>query len=458
MNAGTNEKASEQVSERGASLTESTDDILHQGLWWKILLGMVAGIILGTLLSPETGLLEGVISIDLAYGIGEWASLVGVIFLALIQMVIIPLIVCSIIVGIVDSGSLEVVKKMGLRIIPYFILTTAVAITIGLSLVTIIQPGNSMDADLVSRAMESGAMAGRIPDQTFSDLSFAQRIQNILPDNLTEARLERDMLPIVIAAILIAIAMLSVQARVVRPFYDLCVAGQILTMKIISWAMVIAPYAVFGLLTNITIRLGMDAVESVGLYMLTVLLGLLAMVVVYLLIVAVVSRMNPLVFLARIREVQLLAFSTSSSGATIPFSIKAAEEKLDIRPSISRFTVPLGATINMDGTAMYQAIAAVFLCQVFQIDLTLQEMILLMVTTVGASIGTPATPGVGIIVLATILIQFGVPVEGLALILGVDRILDMCRTTVNVTGDLTATTVLNCLVKPEKQTAVARGY
>jgi Na+/H+-dicarboxylate symporter len=224
-------------------------------------------------------------------------------------------------------------------------------------------------------------------------------------------------------------------------------SGQVLSMKIISWAMMIAPYAVFGLLADITIKLGIGALLSVGVYALTVLLGLVLMMGVYMLIITILTPMKPMEFLRGIREVQLLAFSTSSSAATMPFSIQAAEEKLKLRPEIVRFVVPLGATINMDGTAMYQAIAAVFLTQVFGVDLSTPEMLLLLLTTIGASIGTPATPGVGIVVLATILIGIGVPAEGIALIIGVDRILDMCRTTINVTGDLAASAVMNKFVK-----------
>jgi Na+/H+-dicarboxylate symporter len=255
------------------------------------------------------------------------------------------------------------------------------------------------------------------------------------------------MLQLVIAAILIGIALITIPPATAKPFKDLCISGQVLSMKIISWAMVIAPIAVFGLLANITIRMGLSAILSVGLYAFTVILGLLCILCMYLLFIAIFTRTSPLQFLKDIREVQLLAFSTSSSAATMPFSIQAAEEKLNIRPKISRFIVPIGATINMDGTAMYQGIAALFLCQVFGIELSTPETILLIATTVGASIGTPATPGVGLVVLATILSSIGVPAEGIALIIGVDRILDMCRTTINVTGDLTAAKLMDKWVK-----------
>ena len=295
---------------------------------------------------------------------------------------------------------------------------------------------------MVDAALSSDAALGRIPNQTFGDLTVPQRIGNIIPKNLAQAELDQNMLQIVVASVLVGIAMLSIPKVSGKPLHDLFVSGQVLTMKIISWAMHLAPYAVFGLIGNITIRLGPDAFVGVGVYMGTVLLGLFCMFCVYLLLLKFLARRSPMGFWKNIRDVQLLAFSTSSSAATMPFSIKAAEERLDIKPEVGRFVIPLGATINMDGTAMYQAIAAIFLCQVFGIELSMSETVLLVITTVGASIGTPGTPGVGIVVLATILAGIGVPAEGIALILGVDRILDMCRTTVNVTGDLTTAAVV----------------
>jgi proton glutamate symport protein len=429
-------------SNREISLTESTQFIMDQNLWAKILAGMIAGIAVGLCLSPE-GL--GLWDPEWAYTAGEWLALPGVIFLGLIKMVIVPLVICSIILGIAESQSLGFLKKIGLRLVPYFILTTALSITIGVGLVTIIQPGAFIDQNITQSAIT--ASSASIPSQTFDNLTIPQRIGNIIPDNPAKAQLERNMLQIVIAAILVGIALITIPPATAKSFKDLCISGQVLSMKIISWAMVIAPIAVFGLLANITIRMGLSAILSVGLYAATVILGLLCMLCVYLVMVALFTRTSPLAFLANIREVQLLAFSTSSSAATMPFSIQAAEEKLGVRPKISRFIVPIGATINMDGTAMYQGIAALFLCQVFGIELSTTETILLIATTVGASIGTPATPGVGLVVLATILSGIDVPAEGIALIIGVDRILDMCRTTINVTGDLTAAKIMDKWVK-----------
>lgn len=214
--------------------------------------------------------------------------------------------------------------------------------------------------------------------------------------------------------------------------------------------MVLAPYAVFGILADITLRTGLDALVSVAIYSLTVLAGLACMLIVYLVIIRILAGRSPLEFIKNIKEVQLLAFSTSSSAATMPFSIEASEHKLKLKPEIARVVIPLGATINMDGTAMYQAIAAIFLCQVFGIELSVTQTLLLLFTTIGASIGTPATPGVGLIVLATILSSLGVPDKGILLLIGVDRLLDMCRTTVNVTGDLTAASVMDKWINSTK--------
>lgn len=445
----TNKNQSVKTSKREASLSGSTQFMIDQHLWLKILIGMVLGAGLGLALSPHTfNLLSDA---DLANAVGEWIALPGVLFLGLIQMVIIPLIVCSIILGIAESQNLETLGRIGFRIIPYFLATTAIAITIGILVVSVIQPGKLVDPALAQSALQSGAAQGQIPAQTFEDLTIPQRIANMIPTNPAKAQVDRDMLQIVIAAILVGIALITIPAASGKPFKDLCIAGQVLSMKIIGWAMAIAPYAVFGLLCNITIRLGLEAITSVGLYALCVLLGLVSMLCVYLIIIGAFSKLSIRAFLSGIKEVQLLAFSTSSSAATMPFSIQAAETKLKIRPEISRFVIPLGATINMDGTALYQAVAALFLCQVFGIELSLSETVLLLLTTIGASIGTPATPGVGLVVLATILVSIGVPPEGIALIIGVDRILDMCRTTLNVTGDLTASALMNHLVPKSKR-------
>ena len=214
-------------------------------------------------------------------------------------------------------------------------------------------------------------------------------------------------------------------------------------MTVVSWAMRLAPYAVFGLMAQLTAKIGFDALLGMAVYIATVLLGLLILLLLYLLIVYVVARETPIRFLASIREVMLLAFSTSSSAAVMPLSIKTAQQNLNVRPTISQFVIPLGATINMNGTALYQGVAAVFLAQVFGIELGLGAMLLIVVTAVGASIGSPGTPGVGMVILAMVLESVNIPAAGIVLIMGVDRLLDMSRTAVNVCGDLVAAKVMD---------------
>ena len=414
-----------------------------QTLWWKILLGMGLGIALGLMLSP-TGM--ALIDDVTATTIGEWVALPGIIFLGLLKMVVIPLVICSIVLGVTDSGSLHFLKIMGAKIVPYFVATTFISITIGVLVVQAINPAQYIDAEFVSLVMSSSD----VPFEIFDELTVPQRIENMLPVNFTEASLEKNMLQIVIYSILLGIVMLTLPNKTTKPFKELCQFGQAATMKVIEWAMILAPYAVFGLVTNITIQMGLDTLAGVGAYMASVLIGLMLMFMVYMAIVAFITKRNIFSFLKAIRNAQIFAFSTSSSAATMPFTLKAAEERLDIDEKVSRFVIPLGATINMDGTALYQAAAALFLCSLFGVDLSNGEILLLMLTTVGASIGTPATPGVGIIVLATILSGIGVPPEGVGIILGVDRLLDMCRTTLNVTGDLVATSVMARFMPKEK--------
>ncbi|MGE4313457.1 MAG: dicarboxylate/amino acid:cation symporter [Pseudobdellovibrionaceae bacterium] len=432
-------------SERGQIVQSVETDLIQDKIWLKILIGLVLGVGLGLALSPQGG---NLLPENYIAPVTEWVALPGVIFLALLQMIVIPLIVFSIVTGLADSGSLEFVKRIGWRAVGYFILTSAIAVTIGIAIALFIQPGANIDQTLVSKSLaQNSSLPHAATMEAVADLTIPQRIANLIPTNWTQASLDKNMLQIVVGAILIGLALIGLPKKTAQPVLDLCVSGQAVTMRMIGWAMALAPYAVFGLIASVVTKLGAQAITSVGLYMICVLAGLFAMLVIYLLIVMLVGKMSPLTFLKGVREAQIIAFSTSSSGATMPVSIACAEEHLKLQKPVVRFVIPLGATINMDGTALYQAAAAVFLTQVFGIELTLTQLVLLMVTTVGASIGTPAIPSVGIVVLASILLGIGVPPEGIALILGVDRILDMCRTTINVTGDLTASTVMNKLVR-----------
>jgi Na+/H+-dicarboxylate symporter len=434
-------------SQRQDIMEDANQRILSNKLWLYILIGMALGIAAGLALSQDG---FNLISETTRNILSPWIALPGVIFIGILKMVIVPLVLCSIILGIATSGSLEHLKQMGLRLIPYFILTTAIAITIGISMASLIKPGDAISEEFKASVTQSESPQST--PKTLENLTIPDRIANIIPSNPQQAKLDRNMLQIIVMAIFIGVCVIVLPAQKTQSFREICEFGQMACMTIISWAMMIAPIAVFGLLCDITMKIGFDAIQSTALYVATVIGGLLTMGIVYLLIAYFITGRAPLTMLRDIREPQILAFSTSSSAAVMPISIQAAEEKLRVKPEVSRFVVPLGATVNMDGTALYQSAAAIFLCQVFGIDLTLGETVLLLVTTVGASIGTPAMPGVGIVVLATILAGIGVPLAGIGLILGVDRILDMCRTTINVTGDLTACCVMDRFMRDKANT------
>lgn len=410
-------------------------------LWFQVILGMFLGVLFGLILSPSAFAL---VPKEVAFAIAPWVALAGNVFLALIKMVVIPLVMSSIILGITSAGNAETLKSLGLKIAPYFVFTTIVAVTIGIIISYLISPGDYVSNDIISAITVSTSVVKEVP--SLNIMSIPDMLVNLIPVNTSQAQLDGNILAFVVLAIFVGVALLNLEEEDARPMKDLAKSFQAFSMKVVEWAMRLAPYAVFGLLCSITIKIGFDAISSMSMYVFTVIFGLLLLLCFYLLIVYLVGKIKPLDFLSQIREVQLLAFSTSSSAAVMPLSMKTAEDKLNIPTPISKFVIPLGATINMDGTALYQVCAAIFLTQLFGIDLSLIELIILAMTTVGASIGAPSTPGVGIVILATILQGIGVPVEGIALILGVDRILDMCRTTINVTGDLTATIVMKRLV------------
>lgn len=420
--------------------------LIRTRLWVQIIIAMILGLGTGLLLSSEGAAL---VSETLSLEIAAWIKLPGSIFLNLIQMVVIPLVISSIILGICASGDVEHLKRVGFRIFPYFVGTTTIAVGIGVLLALAIEPGNYINSDLLAA---SGAELAQTKVQTLKPQAVPDFIAELIPTNLAEAQLSQNMLQIVIFAIFIGVAVMLLPKDKKNLILSIADTTQEITLKIVSWAMLLAPYAVFGLLADITIRVGFDAIVGVSVYVGTVLLGLLLLIGFYLLVVSFFGKQHPGHFLTSVREVQLLAFSTSSSAAVMPLSMQTAIEKLFVKPAISKFIVPLGATVNMDGTALYQVVAALFITQVYGVDLTAMEISILVITTVGASIGSPSTPGVGIVILATILQGMGIPPSGIALIIGVDRILDMCRTTINVTGDLTACCVMDKWLEEEPET------
>lgn len=411
-------------------LTDHLQRLIKGQLWAKVLLGIALGIGLGMLLNPEAGLISAEVSEKTA----GWLDMPGKIFLRLVQMVMIPLIFASIITGII-SNSAENLKSMGLRLLIYFMLTTVVSITIGLIITQFMQPGKYIHGlGGLPGAGETTAMA----QENLSPGSLPEIIANLIPNNPLEAMLTGEMLGVVIFTIIIGVAITQLPKRLFNPVIHFTEAIQKICMIVISWAMQLVPFAVFGMMAALLARIGTDIIGGLGYYMLVVIIGLILLVIFYLIVLRVFTDMPTLKFLKAARSPQLLAFSTASSAAVMPLSMKTADTELNVSSNISDFVIPVGASINMDGTALFQCVSAVFLAQAYGIDLSLIEIILLSATIVAASIGTPAVPGGGVIILASVLEGAGIPTGGLIVIIGVDRILGMFRTAVNVTGDLTA--------------------
>lgn len=422
-----------------SNMGNKTQRILGAELWVKVLIGLFAGVLVGLGLSY----FSGTIGEASTQTLGQWLALPGYLFLAMIQMIVIPLVLSSVFYGIAAS-QMETVKKVGLRVVLYFISTTTVAISLGSILAILIKPGRYITEMAMANA--AGAAPVAAPTDAATVTNWSREVTSILPNNIFDTLAQGDLLRVVIFAAIFGAAVLAMPAARSKPLTDLAASLQEGCMVVVSWVMKLAPLAVFGLLAQVVSSLGIDAVAGMAAYMGTVLLALLCMFGLYMLLVKFVCLVPISTFLRGARPVQLLAFSTSSSAAVMPVTMQAAEESLGVSPNVARMVVPLGATINMDGTALYQAIAAIFLAQVYGIDLGLHEFGLIMLTTVGASIGAPGTPGVGIVVLASILLSIGVPAEGIAIILGVDRILDMCRTTLNVSGDMVASMLMHKLL------------
>jgi len=403
---------------------------LVQGrLWLKVLLGMALGLIIGAFLGPSFGLVEPQTGIT----IGNWLAFPGQLFLATIQMIVIPLVVASVIRGLAASENLEQLKKLGVRVTLFFAVTTALSAVIGLTVANLIDPGESMTGLL----SDVGPVTNVVTTATApSIVALPETLVGLLPGNPLGAMVEGQMLQIVIFSVIFGIALVSMVPAQAKPMLELLGSLQEVCMTVVRGAMRLAPIAVFGLMAQLTTKIGFSALLGMAIYVATVIIGLLLLLLVYLLMLRIFIGERPVRFLRVTRDVLLLAFSTSSSATVMPLSIKTAEQQLNVRPSISQFVIPLGATINMNGTALYQAVATVFLAQVYGIDLSIGSMALVVAMAVGASIGSPATPGVGIVILAMVLETVGIPASGVALIMGVDRILDMSRTAINVTGDL----------------------
>jgi Na+/H+-dicarboxylate symporter len=404
---------------------------IRNRLWAQVLIGLVLGILVGSLLSPDADL----VSREAAEGISNWLALPGRLFLGLITMVLVPLVFVSILQGLIAPQNSEQLRSIGLKLAAFILATTVAAAILGVILAQMLQPGSYITGFEAVRTLPDVA-----DPQT--RLPLPDYLVNLIPVNPARSIMNQDMLAIVILAILLGIASRQVARERIAGFFGFFQGLLEISMLIVKWAMYLTPYAVLGLSAQLIAEVGFSSITGMSIYMLTVILGLAGILLFYLLAIAVLAGSNPWAFLKAIAPVQLLAFSTSSSAAVMPLSIETATGKLGVPASRADLIIPLGATMNMAGTALYQAVAVLFLAQMVGVELSAAEITTVVATLVLSSIGAPGTPGVSIAILTTVVASLGIPIDGMVLILGVDRLLDMCRTVVNVTGDLTACALL----------------
>jgi len=413
-------------------------------LHWQILIGMAGGILFGLFM------------LQFSWGkamVGDWVEPLGTIFVNLLKLIAVPLILASLIKGISDLKDIAKFRKMGLRTILIYIGTTIIAISLGLGIVNIVKPGSGISEQTIEKlnAKYSGdeGVTGKLAEAAKQKGSGPlQALIDMVPDNAVAAMGNNSMmLQVIFFAIFLGISMLLIGEERARPLKDFFDSLNDVVLKMVDLIMLTAPFAVFALLANVVVSSDdPDVLLALVYYALTVIVGLLTMIAIYCLIVALYVKKSPLWFLQKIAPAQLLAFSTSSSAATLPVTMERVEEHMGVEKDVASFVLPVGATINMDGTSLYQAVAAVFVCQALHIDLGFDEQLIIVLTALLASIGSAAVPGAGMVMLVIVLESINFPSEklpiALALIFAVDRPLDMLRTTVNVTGDATVAAVV----------------
>ena len=411
---------------------------------WQILIGMVIGIVWG-LIAVKIGWVEFT-----TFYIKPW----GTIFINLLKLIAVPLVMVSLISGITNLKDVSKLSRMGLRTIVLYIVTTVIAITIGLIIVNITNPGKIFPEEKVMEFKQKYADNVKQKEAAALDVkqdSPLQFVVDLVPSNIFGAMSDNtQMLKVIFFALLFGISMIMLPESKSAPVKTFIDSANDIVLKMIDIIMKMAPFGVFALLASLIVDIAGDNLKdtvslfaALGMYSFTVVLGLLIMIfVVYPIIIRFFTKINYRTFFKALTPVQLLAFSTSSSAATLPLTMETAEKKLGISNETASFVLPLGATINMDGTSLYQAVAAVFLAQVYGMDLSLGQQLTIILTATLASIGSAAVPGAGMVMLVIVLTAVGIPTEGIALIFAVDRPLDMLRTSVNVTGDSTIASII----------------
>ena len=413
-------------------------------LHWQIIIGLALGLI------------YGIIATNSGWGsfTSDWIAPFGTIFINLLKLIAMPLVLSSLITGVASLSDIKKLSRIGGKTIGIYIGTTALAVTLGLISVNLIKPGDKVPDNMKEKLQltyQKDASKKANTVQEVKDRGPLQPLVDMVPSNfLNSASSNRNMLQVVFMAIFIGIGLIQIPKEKGKPVQQFFESLTDVVIKLVDIIMLMAPIGVFALIAQTINKVAgnnpseiLELLGALGYYMFAVIVGLIAhAAITYTGIMRLMTKMPLETFYKGIAPAQLLAFSTSSSGATLPVTMERCEEELGVSEEVSSFVLPLGATINMDGTALYQAVAAVFIAQTLNMSLDISAQITIVLTTVLASIGTAAVPGAGIVMLVIILESVGVPSAGIALILGVDRILDMLRTTVNVTGDATVAVII----------------
>ena len=413
-------------------------------LHWQIIIGLILGLIYG-IIAANSGWRTFTT---------EWISPFGIIFINLLKLIAVPLVLSSLITGVASLSDLKKLSRIGGKTIAIYVGTTTVAVTIGLVSVNIIQPGTKVPDQMKAELQETYKKDAALKSGSAQNIKTRgplQPIVDMVPSNFfSSASSNRNMLQVVFVALFLGIGLIQIPKDKGKPVLDFFEGLNEVVIKLVDLIMLMAPIGVFALIAQTMNKVVgddlsqvMELLSALGYYMLAVIIGLIAHgAITYTGLLITITKMPLNLFYKGIAPAQLLAFSTSSSGATLPVTMECCEDELGVSEEVSSFVLPLGATVNMDGTALYQAVAAVFIAQTLGMNLDLSSQLTIILTAVLASIGTAAVPGAGIIMLVIILEAVGVPSAGIALILGVDRILDMMRTVINITGDASVAVIV----------------
>jgi Na+/H+-dicarboxylate symporter len=423
-------------------MTDNTEQVSpgHNRLQWRILIGFLAGLIGGLVVyafAPDAAWVDSVVT----YVTGP----IGQIFLRLLFMLVLPLLFSALVVGIAEMGEIGALKSVGIKTLVYTIVVSGIAVAISLAVVNLLQPGAGVDP-VAARAMIGDASAGAagIIEKSAKAATGADAVVAIIPSNLVTAMSENNILAVMFFALFFGIGLLLVNTPRTQILKSALEGVFEVSMRLIGLVIQLAPIAIFCFMFNLSAQFGWDLLIRLAAYVGVVLLALaLQMFGVFPALLALFARKNPVTFFRETQEATVMAFATSSSNATLPTALRVAETRLKLPPRISRFVLTIGATANQNGTAMFEGVTVLFLAQFFGIDLTLSDQLFVMVVCILAGIGTAGVPAGSLPVIALILGAVGVPPEGIGLVLGVDRFLDMCRTTLNVIGDLVAATVIS---------------